>query len=254
MKDECTMSYRRIIGWAIAFLWWLTLPSWAVEYRFQVTHIERLIFSSYLERLPASPRAQETMQRLESRLDSMEFPSGAVLPGREVRLLEEPAYGGQVPARVSFLPATGQQSWTTVVWEGTPGTRVALVVRSDMAAWQEVWDIAANAPGVLRRLTLGGPSLFGGQSREVPAVSRDFLANAADRGTYVTWLQQHAKPIGGMNLVVGRRHEVFTSTDRVYMLLTLPPGPHTFKVVVGWKDHDDRGSGQQIFENLLWRP
>jgi hypothetical protein len=171
MKDECTMSYRRIIGWAIAFLWWLTLPSWAVEYRFQVTHIERLIFSSYLERSPASPRGQETMQRLETLLDSMEFPSGAVLPGREV-----------------------------------------------------------------------------------PAVSRDFLANAADRGTYVTWLQQHAKLIGGMNLVVGRRHEVFTSTDRVYMLLTLPPGPHTFKVVVGWKDHDDRGSGQQIFENLLWRP
>ena len=25
-------------------------------------------------------------------------------------------------------------------------------------------------------------------------------------------------------------------------LVKLPPDPHTFKVVVGWKDHDDRGS------------
>jgi hypothetical protein len=109
-----------------------------------------------------------------------------------------------------------------------------------MAAWQEVWDIATNGTGVLRRLTLGGPPIFGGQSREVPDVSNDFLANAADRGTFVTWLQQRAKPVGGMYLAVGRRNQVFTSVDRVYMLLTLPPGPHTFKVVIGWKDHDDR--------------
>ncbi len=247
------MIYRTIIGWAIVALGFLPLPVWAVEYRLQVTNIDRLIFSSYLDRSSASPRGQETMQRLETSLDTMEFSPSAVLPGRELRLLEDPAYGGQVPARVSFLPATGQQSWTTVVWDGTPGAHVAFVVRSDMAAWQEVWDIATNGTGVLRRLTIGGPSLFGGQSRDVPAVSKEFLANAADRGTYVAWVQQHARPIGGMSLAIGRRHEVFTSADRVYMLLTLPPEPHTFKVVVGWKDHDDRGTGQGIFENLLWR-
>jgi hypothetical protein len=123
-----------------------------------------------------------------------------------------------------------------------------------MPAWQEVWDIAANTNGVLRRLTLGGPSLFGGHRREVPTVPREYLANAADRGTYIPWLQQHAAPVGGMQMVVGRRHEVFTSTDRVYMLLTLPPEPHTFKVVIGWKDHDDRGTGGQLFEHMLWRP
>jgi len=256
LEDEgsIAMIYRGIIGWAITTFCLLTLHSWALEYRLQVTHIERLNFSSYLERSPTTPRGQETMQRLETLLDRMEFPSGAVLPGREVRLLEDPAYGGQVPNRVSFLPATGKQSWTTVVWDGTPGTRIAFVVRSDMPAWQEVWDIAANTNGVLRRLTLGGPSLFGGHSREVPTVAREYLANAADRGTYVTWLQQHASPVGGMHMVVGRRHEVFTSVDRVYMLLTLPPEPHTFKVVIGWKDHDDRGTGGQLFEHMLWRP
>jgi hypothetical protein len=24
------------------------------------------------------------------------------------------------------------------------------------------------------------------------------------------------------------------------MLIALPPEPHTFKLVIGWKDHDDR--------------
>jgi hypothetical protein len=248
------MIYRTIIAWAIVSLWLFSLPGWAVEYRLQVTHLDRLIFSSYFDRSPASPRGQETMRRLEARLDNMEFPPSAVLPGRELRLLEDPAYGGQAPNRLSFLPATGQQSWTTVIWEANPGERVAFVVRSDMAAWQEVWDMATNGTGVLRRVTIGGPSFFGGHSREVPSVSQNFLANAADRGTFVAWMQQNAKPIGGMSLVVGRRNEVFTTTDRVYMLLTLPPEPHTFKVVVGWKDFDDRGTGEQRFENLLWRP
>ena len=247
------MSYRAVIGWALMSLWLLSLPGWAVEYRLQVTNLDYRIFSSYLDRSSASPSGQETMQRLETRFDSMEFPPSAVLPGREVRLLEDPAYGGQVPNRLSFLPATGQQSWTTVVWDANPGECVAFVVRSDMAAWQEVWDIATNGAGVLRRLTIGGPSLFGGQSREVPDVSQNFLANAVDRGTFVTWLQQHAKPIGGMYLVIGQRNELINSADRVYMLLTLPAEPRTFKVVVGWKDHDDRSDDRDL-ERLLWRP
>jgi hypothetical protein len=253
MKEKYAMIYHALIAWAVVSLWVLTLPVWAVEYRLQVTNIDYLTFSSYLDRSSTSPRGRETMQRLETRLDSTEFSTAAVIPGRELRLLENPAYGGQMPSRVSFLPATGQQAWTTVVWDGTPGTHVAFVVQSYMAAWQEVWDIATNATGVLRRLTIGGPSLFGGQSRDVPAVSKDFLANAADRGTFVAWLQQRAKPVGGMYLAIGRRHEVFASADRVYMLLTLPPEPHTFKVVIGWKDYDDRTDDRDI-ERLLWRP
>jgi hypothetical protein len=29
----------------------------------------------------------------------------------------------------------------------------------------------------------------------------------------------------------------------VYVFVKLPPEPHTFKVVIGWKDHDNRGTG-----------
>ena len=43
-------------------LWLLILPVWAVEYRLQVTNINYLTFSSYLDRSSASPRGQETMQ------------------------------------------------------------------------------------------------------------------------------------------------------------------------------------------------
>ena len=48
----------------------------------------------------------EPMERLEARLDAQHFSPAAVLPGREVHLLEDPAYGGTVPAHISLLPAT----------------------------------------------------------------------------------------------------------------------------------------------------
>src|SRR5687767_5561608 len=100
------MTCRAIIGWSIVSLWFLTSPIWATEYRLQVTNIDRLIFSSYLDASRAPSRGQETMPRLEALLDNMEFPTAAVLPGREVRLVDDPAYGGTVPERVSLLPAT----------------------------------------------------------------------------------------------------------------------------------------------------
>ena len=38
-------------------------------------------------------------------------------------------------------------------------------------------------------------------------------------------------------------HDTYYDPDRLYVLVKLPPEPHTFKVVIGWRDHDDRGSG-----------
>jgi hypothetical protein len=142
------------------------------------------------------------MGRLEARLDAQQFSPAAVLPGREVQLLEDPSYGGTVPARVSRLPATGKQAWTTYVFDGKPGDAVAFVVRSDIAAWQEV-----------------------------PEVSQSFLANAVDRGTFPQYVAQRAKAVGGMSFVVGQGHDTVYDPDRLYVLLTLPPQPHTFQTV-----------------------
>src|SRR5262245_39760956 len=104
MKEDGAMMYRALTWCVVTFLWLLTLPVWSVEYRLQVANINYLTFSSYLDRSCTSPRGQETMQRLETRLDNLEFSPRAVIPGRELRLLENTAYGGQVPSRISFLP------------------------------------------------------------------------------------------------------------------------------------------------------
>ena len=227
------MKSRTLVGGMFALIWLMAIPAWAVEYRLEVTNIDFLTFSSYMEKASPWWAQNEPMGRLEARLDAQQFSPAAVLPGREVQLLEDPAYGGTVPARVSHLPATGKQAWTTYI--------VAFVVRSDMAAWQEIWDVAANPGGTLRRLSMAGPGLFGRFWQEVPEVSQDFLAHAAARGTFPQYVARRAKAVEGLSLVVGEGHDPVYDPDRLYVLLTLPPEPHTFKVVVGWRDHDDRG-------------
>jgi hypothetical protein len=222
------------------------MPVWAVEYRLQVTHISEMNFSANLDRSSSGPRGQETMKRLEARLDRMEFSPHAVIPGRELQMLEDPVYGGQVPSRLVIRPPTGQESWTTAIWDALPGTRVAFEVRSYMSAWQEVWDLADNGTGALQRLTIGGPATFGAHTRQVPAVPNEFLANAANQGTFVPWVIENGASNGGMSLAIGRRHERLSTVDRVYMLLTLPEEPHTFKVVIGWKNYRDRSDGRNF--------
>jgi hypothetical protein len=111
-----------------------------------------------------------------------------------------------------------------------------------MAAWQEVWFVAANPGGTLRRLSMASPGLFGRFWQEVPEVSRSFLAHAVDRGRFPQYVAQRAKAVDGLSLVVGQGHDRFYDPDRVYVLLKLPPAPHAFKVVVGWRDHDNRAN------------
>jgi hypothetical protein len=178
------------------------------------------------------------MGRLEARLDDNHFPRADILPGHHVELLEDPAYGGTTPDRVSRLPATRYQDWSTYVFDAKPGETVAFVVRTDMDAWQQVEDVAANVDGTFRRLSIGGPGIFEG-SREVPEVSQDFLANAVDRGTFPQWVAQHAKAIDGMSVVVGQGDDPYNNPDRVYIVLKLPAQPHTFQAVIGWKNNDE---------------
>jgi hypothetical protein len=63
---------------------------------------------------------------------------------------------------------------------------VAFVVKSDMAAWQEVWWIAADTGKGLKQLSLEDDASFDHQRPEVPEVQNNFLANAVDHGTLVS--------------------------------------------------------------------
>jgi hypothetical protein len=237
------MKFRLIAGGLLASMWLLGLPSWAVQYRLQVVNLDALTVLSQVENSGTVAHGDERMSRLEARLDNGEFSTAAVLPGRQVQLLQDPGYGGKAPARLHVLPNTRDSAWTTLQWEGSPGDSVAFVVRSEIRSWQEVVTVAANPEGVLRRLAIGSPAWFGRSRPEVREVAYDYLANAVAQGTFTPWLEQNAKAIDGMSVVVGRGRSVFEDPDRVYMVLKLPLEPRTFRVVIGWRDHRRGGGG-----------
>jgi hypothetical protein len=246
------MTHLSRIGWTIAIVCMLAVPVSAVEYRLQVVNLDFLTVSAYTDRPLPGQAGEGDLGRLEARLDRMEFATGALVPGRELLLLDDPRYGSVVPSRLSTLPPTHDQAWTTLVWDANPGDTIAFVVKSDTPAWQEVWNIGGNPEGTLRRLSLGNPSLFGRRSYEVPQVPYDFLANAVDQGTFPSWMARNAKVLNGMSLAVGQgRHRIY-NPDRVYIVLKLPAEPRTYKVAIGWRDYSDRGTdSKDRFSTLL---
>src|SRR5262245_59253368 len=115
------MTRRLILGWGVGIALLLTVPAWAVEYRLQVANLDWLTVSAYTDRpVPGQP-GEGSLVRLETSLDTMEFQAGAVIPGRDVVLLQDPSYGAKIPDRVAVPPATREQAWTTIVWDAEPG-------------------------------------------------------------------------------------------------------------------------------------
>jgi hypothetical protein len=112
-----------------------------------------------------------------------------------------------------------------------------------MRAWQAVEAVAANPEGVLRQLVIGCGGWFGRSRPEVREVADEYLATAVAQGTFTQWLAQNAQARNGMSVVVGRGRSVVEQPDRVYAVLTRPPEPHTFRVVLGWRDHRRGGGG-----------
>jgi hypothetical protein len=128
------MTQRSVIGWIVAVVLMLTLPAWAVEYRLQVTNLDFLLVSAYTDpRRPGQP-GEGSMVRLQRQLDTGEFPASVVIPGRDMLLLQDPAYGGMIPGRVAVLPTTREQASTTFVFDANPGDTVAFVVKTYMVA------------------------------------------------------------------------------------------------------------------------
>ena len=213
------MTHRWIASWIFASLWLVAFPARGVEYRLQVADLDFLSFSGSLGN------------------STRELSASAMIPGREVQLLKDPRYGGNASTQAVVVPGSREQAWTTLVWEGNPGDNVAFVVKTELKAWQEVVAVAANPEGVIRRLSIGGAALFARQRREVAEVSKDFILNAVDRGTFSDWLEQNSTPIAGMSLVIGRGRSTIDDTDRVYAIIKLPSEPRTFKLVIGWRDY-----------------
>jgi hypothetical protein len=45
-----------------------------------------------------------------------------------------------------------------------------------------------------------------------------------------------------MSLVVGRGSDMFYRPDKLYVV-KLPPEARTYRLVIGWRDHSNRGTG-----------
>lgn len=138
------MKLRLIVGGILASMWLLGLPAWAVQYRLQLVNLDFLTVFAQVENSGPPGPGEERMSRLEARLDNGEFPASAVLPGRQVQLLQDPSYGGKTPAALVVLPITRDSAWTTLQWEGNPGDSVTFVIKSEIRRWQEVVTVAAN--------------------------------------------------------------------------------------------------------------
>jgi hypothetical protein len=55
-----------------------------------------------------------------------------------------------------------------------------------------------------------------------------------------------------MSLAIGQGRHRFYNPDWLYIVLQLAAEPRTYKVVVGWRDHSDRGTGsKERFSGLL---
>ena len=57
------------------------------------------------------------------------------------------------------------------------------------------------------------------------------------------WLAQNAQVLHGMSVVVRQGGSFFEQPDKVYTVLMLPPEPHTFRLVIGWRNHRRGGGG-----------
>ena len=237
------MKPRLIAAGVLASLWLLGLPTWAVEYRLQVVNLDAITVLAHIDNTGPAPHGEARKSHLEARLDNGGFSAAAALPGRRVQLLHDPGYGGTPLAWLQVLPSARDSAWTTLQWEGHPGDSVAFVVRSEMRAWQEVVAVAANPEGVLRRLVIGSRGWFGRSRPEVREVADEYLAHAVAQDTFTQWLEQNAQALNGMSVVVGRGGSVVEQPDKVYAVLTLPPEPHTFRLVIGWRNHRRGGGG-----------
>src|SRR5207249_4763948 len=92
----------------------------SIQYHLLVTHIDFGAFATYLEKAPSGTSGEEVMPRLEGRLDRLEFPSAAVIPGRDLQLLTNAGYGSSTPSRMIFSPLRWSEGHLRVGWTSMP--------------------------------------------------------------------------------------------------------------------------------------
>jgi hypothetical protein len=211
------------------------LPALAVEYRLQVANLQESSFAHFLNGKVAAGAGELRMERLERSLDESRVPSGAFLyrPPQAARELMAVSFRATT-VRAEAAPAEGKRLWDEVVWEGKAGERSVFVISSTASHFQEVRHLALGTAGRLAYYIPYGATSRGPGGRAV-RVSLQFLQGYEGRSTlWDRWLSRAVRPEDGLAVVVGESDNP-SFADWVYVVVEHPPGPATFKVVVGWE-------------------
>ena len=176
------MTLRVIAGGVRASLWRLGLPTWAVESRWQVVHLDALTVLAHLDHSGPVPHGEARQRHLDARLDHGGCSAAAALPRRPVHRRHDPGSGGTPPAWLPVVPNPRDAAWTTRPWDGHPGDRGAFVVSRERRLagsggrgrepGRGLEAVGHRPWGMVRTLTAGGPRGRGRVSRPCRGTGR----------------------------------------------------------------------------------
>lgn len=229
---ECVV--REALG-AIALLLAVNAPAQAAEYRLQVANLFDTSFAHFLDGKIGRGEGELTLDRLERSLDGAVLPKGALLYDRTFQPVPAGSARafGAVPTRGQVKPAEDGRRWEEVAWEGRPGERSVWVVGSLTTRDQEVIHVALKGTGPLRYHI---PYTVSFRPRPAAAISYSlqFLRFYEEKGNlWDRYLSKTTALADRIAAVVGI-NENPSFGDWVYILVENPPGPTTFKAVIGW--------------------
>lgn len=226
------------MGLAAVLVLALAAPGAAVEYRLLVANVQETGFTAYLDRVAlARGTGEGTILRLEALLDAGRFPRGVLLYDRPVH----PAAGalartlgpGSVRAAAGAGAATEAQ-WIEIRWDGDPGERTVWVIAPSRQDYQEAHHVAIGAGGPIRYF-IPYSGVTSGAPAAAYAVPRPFIVSRSEQGDlWERHLGSATDLSRGLAVIVGTS-EAQVSSDHVYLVVQHPPGPQTFKAVVGWR-------------------
>jgi hypothetical protein len=215
----------------------MAFPAEAVEYRLQVASLWENGLVSFLGPGEVLDGASGPgLDRLEARLDSGDFPRGALLYDRHLQVASEDTarqFGTVTVRGTVTLGGGAAQAWDEARWEGKPGEQSVWVVEPSGRQAQEIVRAAVRGTGPMRHFQVY--TLPSGQGRlTVMRMPLGFLRYEGERGRlHGKYLAPRLDLGQGIGIVVGANDDGFFA-DRIWIVVTHTPEPTTFKAALGW--------------------
>ncbi len=220
-------------------------PGFTAQYQLRLANVEDKLFSSYVD-VQGRPfhTARHTLPRLEMSLN--QGFSTHLLIDRVVRVISPKGVSVQPQrAGVAVNMPDGDAAWTSIEWDGDPGTDQLLRISSNDVHYQELTAVAVKRDGVLRVLPVHGVPLFGPKKLLAPSMPSAYIEYRLELGTFDALMQKHAISPDGLSVLVGRNYDP-RYPGQLYVRVKMPPDARQFTVVLAWKDRDElRHDGEE---------